>query len=124
MRPQGDPKPASHEYSLLQRLHRCGGLFPEPGRIAVEGSRTDQNSGTRRLRAGPMTKWSNAEGSLDDGLRLDLDFVVADQTGNLKHRVGGTRHAECAAVRARDRLPLIGVAQIDAGAYDVFDARA
>src|SRR5208282_6364661 len=84
--------------------------------------------GLRRIwRASPIWPASTAARapcSVDDRLRLDLDFVVADETRNLKHRVGGTRGAEVAAVCARHRLPLPGVPEIDAGAHDVLETRA
>ena len=59
----------------------------------------------------------------DHGLRLDFDQIVADQPADLEHRIPGGP-TEASAVRARDRLPMVCVLEIDAGAHDVVEAGA
>ena len=61
----------------------------------------------------------------DHSLRFDFDQIVANQPAELPASYWpGEPDAKASAVRAGDRLPLICIREIDAGAHDVVEAGA
>src|SRR5215468_1175136 len=109
----GNPWPWLSRSALKRMAANAPAAHPRSARALLTRRRTGYlNNRERRSGAVPASGAHHCLG-------LDFNLVVADECRGLDQGVCGTHAAEVAAVHARGRFPLRGVAQIDARADHV-----